>query len=100
MKWSINEITDSRVLHLASERPLVGLDLGSRASKGVLLTRGQIYTALIPTGLYMQETADELIGKLLSEAGGIRAELGGLVATGYGRIALKFDDIPFEVVPG
>jgi predicted CoA-substrate-specific enzyme activase len=98
MKWNINEITDARVLYVANKRPLIGLDLGSRASKGVLLTKGDIFTVLIPTGLYMQETADELIGKLLSEAGVSRAELGGVVATGYGRIALKFNDIPFEVV--
>src|SRR5450631_136806 len=32
--------------------PVVGLDIGSRSSKGVLLVGEEIYTAIVPTGLY------------------------------------------------
>lgn len=79
-------------------RPVIGLDLGSRASKGVLLVGDEIHTALVPTGLFMQETADELIEKLLKIAKLPREELGFIVSTGYGRISLTFEDLPFEVV--
>jgi len=80
------------------EKPVVGLDLGSRGAKAVLLTGEDIHTAFIPTGLFMQETADELIEKLLNNTGLKRADLGFIVSTGYGRISLAFSDVPFEVV--
>ena len=98
MKYSIKELIGAGPWRFNHHRAVVGLDLGSRASKGVLLTSRRIYTALIPTGLYMQETADELLGKLLRLARVKRAELGYIVGTGYGRISLSFDDVPFEVV--
>lgn len=98
MKYSINDFTGNRSLKYAYHRPVVGLDLGSRASKGVLLADNEIHTVLIPTGLYMQETADELLAKLLRHAGRERSEIGYIVSTGYGRISLTFEDIPFEVV--
>ena len=82
----------------SSLRSVVGLDLGSRASKGVLLTGDEVHTALIPTGLFMQETAEQLIDKLLSRTSLCRSDLAFIVSTGYGRISLAFDDIPFEVV--
>jgi predicted CoA-substrate-specific enzyme activase len=93
--WNLDAITGPGP---AAQRPLVGIDLGSRASKGVLLAGRTVHTAVVPTGLFMQETADELVDKLLAAAGVAREALGGLVATGYGRIALRFDDLPFEVV--
>src|SRR4051794_8197965 len=34
--------------------PVVGFDIGSRGSKGVLLTPDAIYPMFVPTGLYMQ----------------------------------------------
>jgi predicted CoA-substrate-specific enzyme activase len=76
----------------------VGLDIGSRASKGVLLHGDEITTAIVPTGLYTQETADELLGELLILADLERRDLVRLVGTGYGRIALDYADLPFEVI--
>jgi predicted CoA-substrate-specific enzyme activase len=81
-----------------SERPVVGLDLGSRASKGVLLHGEQFETVLVPTGVSTQKTADEVIGKLLRKAGLERRALRYVVGTGYGRITLAFHDIPYQVV--
>lgn len=78
--------------------PVVGLDIGSRSSKGVLLVGDEIHTAIVPTGLYTQETADELLTELLGSAGIERKHVGRLVGTGYGRIALDYKDIPFEVI--
>jgi predicted CoA-substrate-specific enzyme activase len=98
MNYNTKEFAGSGSWKFKHDRPVVGLDLGSRASKGVLLTSSKIYTTLIPTGLYMQETADELLKKLLRLARVKRSELGYIVSTGYGRISLSFDDIAFEVV--
>ena len=98
MNYSIQKLTGKNPWKFQWNKPVIGLDLGSRASKGVLLTSEKIYTTLIPTGLYMQETADELIKKLLKIARLKRADIGYIVSTGYGRISLTFSDIPFEVV--
>ncbi|MGD0838574.1 MAG: 2-hydroxyacyl-CoA dehydratase [Polyangia bacterium] len=83
---------------LRASRPVLGLDLGSRASKGVLLAGDNLYTALVPTGLYMQETADALVRKLLRQAKLKRKAVGHVVGTGYGRISLEFSDLPYSVV--
>jgi len=78
--------------------PVIGLDLGSRASKGVLLKGTEIETALVPTGVSMQGTADELIAKLCQSSGLPRSALNYIVGTGYGRITLAFDDVPYQIV--
>lgn len=78
--------------------PVVGLDIGSRGSKAVLLTPDEIHTAFVATGLYMQETADELLALLLRQVGLDRSDLRYVVGTGYGRISLRFEDVPYQVV--
>jgi len=98
MKYNISDFSDERSWRFTYDRPVIGLDLGSRASKGVLLTENFIFTKNIPTGLYMQETADELIGKLLELADMKRRDIGFITSTGYGRIVLSFEDVPFSVV--
>lgn len=77
---------------------VVGLDIGSRTSKGILIGNGEIYTAILPTGLYNQETANQLLDKLLDESKINRYEISYIVSTGYGRISMKFSDIPNKVV--
>jgi predicted CoA-substrate-specific enzyme activase len=94
----ISEIIGDRPWGYPPLRPVVGLDLGSRASKGVLLRGDEIFTALIPTGLYMQETADDLLAKLLRLAGLGRADVSHIIGTGYGRISLDYSDISYNVV--
>lgn len=98
MKYRLDEIIGGRPWKFTYNRPVIGLDLGSRASKGVLLTGKDIFVTHIATGLYMQETADELIEKLLVLANVQLSEIGFITSTGYGRIALSFNDIPFDVV--
>jgi hypothetical protein len=95
---SIREATSLRGWSLRPPRPVLGLDLGSRASKGVLLVGDNLYTALVPTGLYMQETADALVRKLLRLANLKRKTIAHVVGTGYGRISLEFSDLPYSVV--
>jgi len=73
----------------------LGLDMGSRTAKGVLLVDGEIFTAIRPTGFQMQRTGDELFAELLAKSGVHRSDIAYLVGTGYGRITLKFDGIPY-----
>jgi predicted CoA-substrate-specific enzyme activase len=94
----ITEVLGQEPFSGALEIPVVGLDIGSRASKGVLIKGNEIVTVLVPTGLYTQETADEILAELLRLTGLERKHVGRLVGTGYGRVALDFKDIPFEVI--
>jgi predicted CoA-substrate-specific enzyme activase len=73
----------------------LGLDIGSRGAKGVLLVDGEIHTAIRPTGFNMQETGDALIAELLQKSGIQKSEITHIVGTGYGRITLSFDGIPY-----
>jgi len=98
MKHQAKDIVSNGTWKFTTAVPVVGLDIGSRGSKGVLLNGDEVATVLIPTGLYMQETADELLTKLLQIAGLERGDIGFIVGTGYGRISLKYDDIPYQVV--
>jgi predicted CoA-substrate-specific enzyme activase len=98
MKHQASDIVNDGVWKYTTAVPVVGLDLGSRGSKGVLLNGDDVFTVLIPTGLYMQETADDLLNQLLKFSGLERGDLGFIVGTGYGRISLKYDDIPYQVV--
>jgi predicted CoA-substrate-specific enzyme activase len=98
MKHQAKNITIDGSWQYTTTVPVIGLDIGSRGSKGVLLHGEEVITTLIPTGLYMQETADELLAQLLRLSGLERGDIGHIVGTGYGRISLKYDDIPYQVV--
>ena len=90
-------IDPSLVSELGSARA-VGIDIGSRTAKGVLLAKGQLYVAQLATGVFMQTTANEVLEDLLEQAQLTRRDIDFLVGTGYGRVALKFDDISTEIV--
>ncbi|MDR1732452.1 MAG: acyl-CoA dehydratase activase [Synergistaceae bacterium] len=78
--------------------PTVGLDIGSRATKGVLLADGAATAALEASGVSNRETADSVLQRLLDAANLKRTDLACLVSTGYGRITLRFDDIPSRIL--
>lgn len=80
------------------DKTTVGIDIGSRQGKAVLLHKGELYTELLPTGFFMQQTAEELLAHLLEQSGLKREQIEYIVVTGYGRIALKFENIPYQVV--
>ena len=46
----------------------------------------------------MQETADELLDRLLLKTHLKRRDIAFIVGTGYGRISLAYDDLPYQVV--
>ena len=85
---------------LSSVRPetTIGIDIGSRQSKAVMLNDDGIHTAITASGVHPHETAARLVDKLLKASGQPRHSISHICGTGYGRIALQFDDIPAEIV--
>jgi predicted CoA-substrate-specific enzyme activase len=81
-----------------SAKIAVGIDIGSRTAKGVLLKDDTVFTAIIPTGLHMQPTADEILGELLEKSGVDYSQIDYIVGTGYGRVSLIYENIPHEIV--
>lgn len=72
-----------------------GIDAGSRSIKAVLFdtSREQILSSgLADQGVEQERLAAELFEKLLRDAGLERPQISGIVATGYGRNALRFAD--------
>lgn len=93
----IAEVFGPEKATLISNAKTVGIDIGSRQAKGVLLADGRIYTTVIPTGFFVEETASQVLRGLLSESGYQAEDIDYLVGTGYGRISMHFD-IPTELV--
>jgi predicted CoA-substrate-specific enzyme activase len=76
----------------------IGVDIGSRQSKAVMITGDYIHTAITASGVHPSETAARLVNKLLKTSMLSRGDIAMIAGTGYGRIALQFDDIPAEVI--
>lgn len=92
------DIIDPTLVHELTGVTSMGIDIGSRNSKAVLLHEGRLFTALLPTGLNMQDTAKELLEELFENANVTMEDIDFIVGTGYGRIALKFDTVPSEIL--
>ncbi len=72
-----------------------GIDAGSRSIKAVLFDTGSsqvLASGLTDQGVEQERLATELFEKLLRDAGLERAQVSGVVATGYGRNAIRFAD--------
>jgi predicted CoA-substrate-specific enzyme activase len=93
-----HEVIDPSLVQELSNVAAVGVDIGSRAAKAVLLADGQLFTAIVATGVNAQATADELLDELFEAAGRPRDASEYIVGTGYGRVALNFAPIPTEIV--
>ncbi len=76
----------------------LGIDIGSRQGKAVLIHKGYLYTDIEPTGLSMQETADRLKRHLLKRAGIEESDIDYLIGTGYGRVSLSFQGIENDML--
>jgi len=94
----IEKIVSQELISELKDSNVIGIDIGSRTAKAVLISNGELYTDQIGTGLYMQDAANELIENLLEKSNLGRKEISYVVGTGYGRIALKFEDIPHNIV--
>jgi (R)-2-hydroxyacyl-CoA dehydratese activating ATPase len=72
-----------------------GIDAGSRAVKAVLFDTGRseiLASGLADQGVEQERLASELFENLLRNAGLKRSQISGVVATGYGRNAIRFAD--------
>ena len=94
----IEEAIDERQLFNLGLGRVIGIDIGSRTGKAVLLTGGELFTAITPTGVHTQEPADKLLQKLLKQTGLAQGDIEYIVGTGYGRVALEFGGIPHKIV--
>lgn len=90
----IKEIVDPKIKFNESRKAVIGIDIGSRTAKAVLIKDGDMFSAKVGTGFNMQDTADELIVELLKQSNISLDDIDYIVGTGYGRVALKFDGIP------
>jgi (R)-2-hydroxyacyl-CoA dehydratese activating ATPase len=77
--------------HDNHNKAYVGVDVGSLATKSVVMLDGSIAgSSIIPTGVYPEKAGQEAMEKALSAAGLGHSDLGFIVATGYGRITAKY----------
>lgn len=70
----------------------LGLDIGSVAAKGVLLTADKSWQVIVPTGWSPRDTGQQLIAELTRQAEIERNTIDAIVATGYGRISVPEAD--------
>ncbi len=94
----IADIIDPSLIADITGATVVGIDIGSRTGKAVLITGDELYTVQTPTGIDMQETSDELLAELLIQSGLKRSDITYIVGTGYGRVAMSFNEIPHQIV--
>lgn len=76
----------------------VGIDIGSRQSKAVLIHGNEIHTVITASGVDSQETAERLLNRLLRVTGIDRNKVKYIVGTGYGRVAINFEEIKTGVL--
>lgn len=94
----IEEVIDPVLVDKITNITALGVDIGSRQAKAVLIHEKQLYTALVPTGTNMQDTAEELLQTMFEQVGISFEDIAFLVGTGYGRVSLQFTDIPTEIL--
>ena len=98
MEYELKDVLDEKYAHSLDEAKAVGIDIGSRSSKAVLLYQGKIYTKLVPSGVSSKETSKKLLGELLKESGAKEEELDGVVGTGYGGVVIEVEKAPLHKV--
>jgi (R)-2-hydroxyacyl-CoA dehydratese activating ATPase len=94
----IRDVIDSRRISDITSDRVIGIDIGSRTGKAVLLDSGKLYTAIIPSGVHNQETADKLVKHLFKISGLTLDDIAYIVGTGYGRVALEFGEVDNKIV--
>ena len=72
----------------------VGIDVGSLSSEAVILEEsGRLVSySIVQTGANSTEAAEGALEKALGDANINRSEIGGTIATGYGRVSVPFAD--------
>ncbi|MGN0484488.1 MAG: acyl-CoA dehydratase activase [Lachnospiraceae bacterium] len=97
--WNAREVlfnpTTEDLIH---GKTTVGIDIGSRQSKAVLLHEDKIYAAITGSDVNSQKTAERLVKHLVKEAEIGQEEIDAISGTGYGRVALNFGEIPTKII--
>ncbi|MEN6326713.1 MAG: acyl-CoA dehydratase activase [Syntrophomonas sp.] len=70
----------------------MGIDIGSVATKGVLVNGDSRYQVIVPTGWSPRDAGMSLISELLQQSGLERQNIDRVYATGYGRVAFDQAD--------
>lgn len=96
MQYKLSSIMDEARAEELSKKVTAGIDIGSRASKAALLYKGSVYLTITPSGVSSIETGRRLLKQLVVEAGIEERSIEKIIGTGYGRVALSFDGIPFD----
>nr|NMF99944.1 CoA activase [Aromatoleum toluolicum] len=96
--FKIAEVIDPRKIPELQPVTTIGIDIGSRQSKAVMVSGDHIHTVITASGVHPAETATRLVNKLLKVSGRQRSDIAMIAGTGYGRIALQFEDIRAEVI--
>lgn len=94
----VHEVLDARVADRLSEDLVVGIDIGSRQGKAILIDGQHLHAEVTGSGVDAQQTANHLLRRVLRLAGASRESIRYIVGTGYGRIALEWPDIPVQIV--
>ncbi len=72
---------------------VAGIDIGSRAAKGILMKDNEIISSIIGDTLAESvRTSETTLAGLLAGTGVLRADIDYIVATGYGRVLVPFAD--------
>lgn len=96
--FKIADVIDRRKISDMQPVTTIGIDIGSRQSKAVMVSPDYVHTAITASGVHPHETAARLVDKLLKSSTLSRGAIAMIAGTGYGRIALQFSDIPAEVI--
>jgi predicted CoA-substrate-specific enzyme activase len=94
----LTDVIDKRLWAETGEGTVLGIDIGSRTAKASLVKEDEIFLLQIPTGINTEQTVQELFEEITDEAGISRKDISYIVGTGYGRVSLRFEDIPFRIV--
>jgi predicted CoA-substrate-specific enzyme activase len=71
----------------------VGIDIGSTSGEALILDGDRVVAwSIVDTGYNSRRAAAQALESALAEAGLARDQLGPIVATGYGRVAVDFAD--------
>lgn len=76
----------------------VGVDIGSVASKGVLLNGEKRFSTVLPTGWSPRDAGEKILSTLFRESCIGQHEVGYIIVTGYGRVSFgKADKTVTEI---
>jgi predicted CoA-substrate-specific enzyme activase len=98
MAHRLNEIVQHELLNRLPDTTVVGIDIGSRSGKGVLLTGSELHTAIVPTGFKTRQAVEAVLAKLLEESDISFDEITYLVGTGSGRLSIEFGSTPHQTL--